>query len=176
MMRLSLLRHRPSRNVLENVADMSNWGSRLPEGHTRGVAYSFFKNVPTAHVVEISHSDAGIKVLKSYAAVDVGIALDRRNIEAQVQGSLTFGLSAAIFGGITLTDGAVDQTNFDAYPLLRMNQAPSIDVRVFERGRQIRGVGEAATPTAAPALGNAIFAATGKRIRELPFSRFFRFA
>jgi isoquinoline 1-oxidoreductase beta subunit len=175
MMRLSLLKHRPSRNVLESVAEMSNWGSSLPKGHARGVAYSFFKNALTAHVIEISHSDAGIKILKAYAAVDVGIALDRRNIEAQVQGSLTFGLSAAIFGEITLTDGAVDQTNFDAYPLLRMNQAPSIDVRVFERGRQIRGVGEAATPTAAPALGNAIFAATGKRIRELPFGKVFRF-
>jgi isoquinoline 1-oxidoreductase beta subunit len=162
--------------VLKNVAEMSDWGSRLPKGHARGVAYSFFKHVPTAHVIEISHSEAGIKVLKAYAAVDVGVALDRRNIEAQVQGSLAFGLSSAIFGEITLTDGAVDQTNFDAYPLLGMNQAPSIEVRVFERGREIRGVGEAATPTAAPALGNAIFAATGKRIRELPFGKVFRFA
>jgi isoquinoline 1-oxidoreductase beta subunit len=175
MMRLSLLKHLPSRRVLESVAEMSNWGADLPKGHARGVAYSRFKRVPTAQVIEISHSDAGIKLLKAYAAVDVGIALDRRNIEAQVQGGLTFGLSAAIFGEITVTDGVVDQTNFHTYPLLRMHQAPSIEVRILERGRQIRGVGEAAVPTAAPALGNAIFAATGKRIRELPFGKVFRF-
>jgi isoquinoline 1-oxidoreductase beta subunit len=174
-MRLSLLRHRRSRRVLETVAEMSNWGSELPRGHARGVAYSFFKRVPTAQVIEIRHSDAGIKILKSYAVVDVGIALDRGNIEAQVQGALIFGLSAAIFGEITVTDGTVDQTNFHTYPLLQMHQAPSIEVRILEGGRQPRGVGEAATPTAAPALGNAIFAATGKRIRELPFGKAFPF-
>jgi isoquinoline 1-oxidoreductase beta subunit len=175
MMRLSLLRDAPSRHVLESVAEMSNWGSDLPDGHARGVAYSFFKRLATAAVVEISHSDAGIKLLKAYAAVDVGIALDPRNIEAQVQGALAFGLSSAIFGEITVTDGTVDQTNFHNYPLLRMHQAPSIEVRIQERGKEIRGVGEAATPTAAPALGNAIFAATGKRVRELPFGKVFRF-
>jgi isoquinoline 1-oxidoreductase beta subunit len=174
-MRLSLLRHRRSRRVLEAVAEMSNWGSELPRGHARGLAYCFFKRVPTAQVTEIRVSDAGINILKSYAVVDVGIALDRGNIEAQVQGALTFGLSAALFGEITVTDGAVDQTNFDAYPLLRMHQAPSIEVRILEGGRQPRGVGEAATPTAAPALGNAIFAATGRRIRELPFGKVLRF-
>ena len=134
-----------------------------------------FKRVATATVIEVSHSDAGIKLLKAFAALDVGIALDPRNIEAQVQGALSFSLSEAIFGEITVTDHAVDQTNFDDYPLLQMHHAPSIEVRVFESGEQIRGVGEAATPTAAPALGNAIFAATGERIRELPFSRYFNF-
>ena len=92
-----------------------------------------------------------------------------------MQGGLNFGLSSAIFGEITVTDGAVDQTNFDSYPLLRMHHAPSIEVRIHESGESIRGVGEAGTPTAAPALGNAVFAATGQRIRELPFGKFFRF-
>ena len=174
-MRLSLLRHRRSRRVLEAVAEMSNWGSALPRGHARGVAYSFFKRVPTAQVIEISYSHAGIRLLKAYAAVDVGFALDRGNIQAQVQGAMTFGLSAAVFGEITVTDGAVDQANFHTYPLLQMHQAPSIEVRILEGGRQPRGAGEAATPTAAPALGNAIFAATGKRIRELPFGKAFPF-
>jgi isoquinoline 1-oxidoreductase beta subunit len=176
MMRLSVLKHAPSRQVLESVAEMSNWGSDLPEGHARGVAYALSYGVPTAAVIEITHSAGGIKLHKAFAAVDVGIALDRRNIEAQVQGALNFGLSSAIFGEITVTDGAVDQTNFDAYPLLQLHQAPSVEVRLHERGRRIKGIGEAATPTAAPALGNAIFAATGKRIRELPFRKFFRFA
>lgn len=175
LMRLSLLKHASSRQVLESVAEMSNWGSDLPKGHARGVAYSFSSGAATAEVIEISHSDAGIKLHKAYAAVDVGIALDRRNIEAQVQGGLNFGLSSAIFGEITVTDGGVDQTNFDTYPLLRMHHAPSIEVRIHESGDNIRGVGEAGTPTAAPALGNAIFAATGQRIRELPFGKLFRF-
>ncbi len=92
-----------------------------------------------------------------------------------MEGAPTFGLSSAIFGEITVTDGAVDQTNFQDYPLLRMHQAPSIEVRVHDRGKEIRGIGEAATPAAAPALGNAIFAATGDRISELPFRKAFRF-
>jgi isoquinoline 1-oxidoreductase beta subunit len=100
--------------------------------------------------------------------VDVGIALDRRNIEAQVEGALLFGLSSSIYGEITLREQAVEQTNFDDYPLLRFDQAPAVEVRVFDSGGDIRGVGEVATPAAAPALGNAIFAATGKRIRRLP--------
>ena len=174
-MRLSLLAHRPSRKVLERVAEMSGWGSDLPAGHARGLAYSFSSGAATAQVIEIVHSEAGIELTKAWAAVDVGIALDPRNIEAQVQGGVNFGLSAAIFGEITVADGAVEQTNFHAYPLLRMYQAPEIEVHIHQSGRPIKGVGEASTPTAAPALGNAIFAATGKRIRELPFGRSFRF-
>jgi isoquinoline 1-oxidoreductase beta subunit len=174
-MRLSLLTHRPSRQVLEGVAEMSSWGSELPEGHARGVAYVLFKRLATATVIEIIHSEAGIKLHKAFSAVDVGIALDPRNIEAQVQGALNFAMSASIFGEITVTDQVVDQTNFDDYPLLQMRHAPPIEVRIFESGDEIRGVGEAATPTAAPALGNAIFAATGTRIRELPFGKHFRF-
>lgn len=84
-------------------------------------------------------------------------------------------VSSAILGEITVSDGAIDQTNFDSYPLLQMHQVPEIAVRIHARDREIRGVGEIATPTAAPALGNAIYAATGKRVRELPFRRHFRF-
>ena len=174
-MRLSLLKHRPSRKVLESVAEMCDWGAALPEGHARGVAYSLSSEAATAQVVEIVSSDAGIRLHKAYAAVDVGIALDPRNIEAQVEGALLFGLSSAIFGEITVADGIVEQTNFNAYPLLQLRHAPSIEVRIHENGRVIKGVGEATTPTAAPALGNAIFAATGRRIRELPFRKSVRF-
>lgn len=175
-MRLSLLKHGVSRKVLESVAEMSNWGSDLPEGHARGLAFGLSTGAAVAEVIEISYDGAAVKIHRAYAAVDVGIALDRRNIEAQVQGALLFGLSSAIFGEITVTDGAVEQTNFDAYPLLQIRQAPSIEVRIHTRDKQIRGVGEIATPTAAPALGNAIFQATGKRVRDLPFSKHFRFA
>jgi isoquinoline 1-oxidoreductase beta subunit len=176
LMRLALLKHGPSRQVLEAVAEMSDWGSAMPEGHARGVAYALASGQATAQVIEISQSETGIRIHKAHAAVDVGVALDRRNIEGQVQGALIFGLSAAVYGEITVADGRVEQTNFGDYPLLRLGQAPSVDVRIFESGKKIFGVGEAGTPTAAPALGNAIFAATGRRIRELPFSRHVRFA
>jgi isoquinoline 1-oxidoreductase beta subunit len=176
LMRLSLLEHGPSRQVLEAVAEMSDWGSPLPEGRARGVAYALASGQATAQVIEIGQTEAGIRIHKAHAAVDVGVALDKRNIEAQVQGALIFGLSAAVFGEITVADGRVTQRNFGDYPLLRLDQAPAVEVRIFESGRKIFGVGEAGTPTAAPALGNAIFAATGTRIRELPFSRHVRFA
>jgi isoquinoline 1-oxidoreductase beta subunit len=130
----------------------------------------------TAEVIEIGESEAGIELHKAWAAVHVGIALDPRNIEAQVGGALLFGLSAAIFGEITLRDGRVEQTNFDAYPLLQLHQAPAIEVRILQGGKQIRGVGEIGTPAAAPALGNALYALTGKRVRQLPFRKSFRFA
>ena len=175
LMRLSLMKHELGREVLESVAEMSSWGSPLPEGHARGVAFCLFKKIPTAQVIEISQSPAGIRLEKAFAAVDVGIALDRRNIEAQVQGALLFGLSSAMNGEITVADQTVEETNFDSYPLLQLGQAPPVEVRIHENGEIIRGVGESATPTAAPALGNAIFAATGQRIRDLPFRNHVRF-
>lgn len=168
-MRLSLLDHGPSRAVLETVAEISNWGSALPKGHGRGVAYALSSGAATAQVVEVSRTDQGIRIEKIFAVVDVGIALDPRNIEAQVKSSILWGLCAAMHGEITVTDGRVDQSNFHDYPLLRMYQAPPIEMRTHESGAKIYGVGESGTPTAPPALGNAIFAATGQRIRELPF-------
>lgn len=174
--RLSLLRHRPSREVLERVAERSGWGSPLPEGRARGLAYARASRQATAQVLEIERTDAGIRLRKAWAVVDVGIALDPRNIEAQVQGALLFGLSAAMFGEITVADGVVTQRNFDTYPLLRLHQAPEVDVDIIESGKEIYGVGEAGTSAAAPALGNALFALTGQRIRRLPFRNAVRFA
>ncbi len=140
MMRLSLLRHAPSRQVLENVAEMSNWGSPLPPGHARGVAYALASGAATAQVIEIQHTGNEIRLLNAYVSVDVGIALDPRNIEAQVQGAANFGLCAAIFGEITVADGAVEQGNFDTYPLLTMPQSPSISVRILESGDASSGL------------------------------------
>jgi isoquinoline 1-oxidoreductase beta subunit len=168
-MRLSLLDHAPSRAVLEAVAEMSDWGSELPAGHARGLAYAHSSDAATAQVIEISLTEQGIRIDRSCAAVDVGIALDPRNIEAQVTSSVIWGLAAATEGETTVSDGSVDQSNFNDYLVMRMRQAPRVDVRIHESGGAIYGVGESATPTAAPALGNAIFALTGRRIRELPF-------
>ncbi len=169
--RLQLINHEPSRTVLEAVRDASGWGEPLPDGHARGVAFVLSFGVPCAQVIEVRADAAGITLVHAWAAVDVGIALDPRNIEAQVIGGLNFGLAAAMYGEITVADGRVEQTNFHDYPSLRFNQAPPVHVSILEHGEHIRGIGEPGTPPAAPALGNAIFAATGQRIRELPFRK-----
>jgi isoquinoline 1-oxidoreductase beta subunit len=147
----------------------------LPDGHARGVSYALSSGAATAQVIEVSNKKDGIRIEKVFVAVDVGIALDPVNIKAQVQSSVIFGLCAAMHGEITVTNGKVDQTNYHDYMIMRMNQVPSIEVRIHESGSKIFGVGESGTPTGPPALGNAIFALTGKRIRELPFSHSIKF-
>ena len=175
-MRLDLVSHPASKKVLEAVADISNWGSALPEGHARGVAFSLSFGVPVAEVLEVAMQGDAVKIVKAYAAVDVGTALDPRNIEAQVMSGINFGLAAAMMGEITVDGGKVKQTNFHTYNSIRMNQAPEVAVKILENGDRIRGIGEPGLPPAAPALANAIFAATGKRIRELPLNKHIRFA
>lgn len=175
-MRLAMMTHGPSRAVLEAVAELSNWGSDLPDGHARGVAFVLSFGVPVAEVIEVADTGNGVRIVNAWAAVDVGTALDPANIEAQVQSGINFGLAAAISGEITIGDGRIQQTNFHQFDAIRMNQAPAITVRVLENGDRIRGIGEPGTPPAAPALANAIFAATGRRIRELPLSKHVRFA
>ena len=175
-MRLKLMTDEPSRRVLEAVAAMSNWGETLPEGHGRGVAFVLSFGVPVAEVIEVVNTPNGIKIVSVSAAVDVGTALDPRNIEAQVQSGINFGLTAAMMGDITIKKGRIEQTNFHNYGSMRMNQAPTIKVRILENQSRIRGIGEPGTPPAAPALANAIFAASGQRIRELPFNKHVRFA
>ena len=170
-MRLALLSHEPSRKVLSAVAAMSGWDRPLAAGRGRGVAFHLCRGVPVAQVVEITTTKEGVKIDKVFVAVDVGTALDPRNIEAQLQSGVIFGLSAALYGEITFAKGAAEQTNFDSYPVLSMQQAPEIAVKVLENGGTIRGAGETGVPPAAPALANAIFHATGKRIRELPLRK-----
>ncbi len=174
-MRLRLISHKPSQKVLEAAAELANWGRDLPNGHGLGLAFTLSFGVPTVEIVEVASTENGIKILNVYAAVDVGTALDPRNIEAQVISGINFGLAAAMMGEITVKDGKVEQTNFHDYDAIRMHQAPDIAVKILEYGDTIRGIGEPGTPPAAPALGNAIFAATGKRIRELPFNKQVRF-
>ena len=174
-MRLRLLSHEPSLEVVRAVKKMSSWGRKLPEGHGLGVAFVHSFGVPTAQVFEVSQSKYGIKLEKIWVAVDVGIALDPKNIEAQVTGGIIYGLSAAIMGQITVEDGQVAQSNFHDFEILRLYQTPEIEVKILENQRNISGIGEPGTPPAAPALANAIFAATGQRIRELPMNKFIDF-
>lgn len=173
--RLSQIDHEPSRKVLEAVAEMSGWGSKAP-GRAKGVAFCMSFGVPTAQVIEVENTTEGLRMTGAWIAADVGIALDPGNIEAQLQGGMVFGLSAAIRGEITFADGMAEQANFWDYEPLRLSQCPPIRVQVLENQPHIRGIGEPGTPPAAPALGNAIFALTGQRLRDLPFARAVTFA
>jgi isoquinoline 1-oxidoreductase subunit beta len=175
--RLRLLRdtHPPSVAVVEAAAQMAGWGDPLPPGRARGVAFCLSYGSPTAQVVQIARTDRGIAVEKVWCAQDVGMALDPGNIEAQIQSGIIFGLSAAMAGEITFAGGAVEQSNFHDYDAMRMNRCPTIETRILQSGH-LGGVGEPGTPPIAPALGNAIFALTGQRIRELPFRRSIDFA
>jgi isoquinoline 1-oxidoreductase subunit beta len=174
--RLRQIAHAPSRKVIEAVAAASNWGGPLPAARARGIAFALSFGVPVAEVIEVEQTEAGIKLANIWAAVDVGVALDPRIIESQVQSAIIFGLSAAIRGEITFSEGMVEQTSFPDYEPLRLYQCPPINVSILENGDRIRGIGEPGTPPAAPALANAIFALTGQRIRSLPLSREIAFA
>jgi len=175
-MRLELMNNDVCKTVLETAAKMSGWGRTLPAGHALGCAFSLSFGVPTAEVLEIKQTDTGIKITKAWAVVDVGIPLDPGNIEAQVFGGLNYGLAAAMMGEISVENGVIAQSNFHDYDSLRMYQAPNVEVKILDNGEHIHGIGEPGTPPAAPALGNAIFALTGQRIRELPMGKFITFA
>jgi isoquinoline 1-oxidoreductase beta subunit len=124
-----------------------------------------------AACAEVSVSDAGVlKIHRIVAATDSGHAVNPQQIEAQVEGSFAYGLSAALYGEITVKDGRIAQTNFSDYPVLRMDEMPAVETIVMPSGGFWGGVGEPTISVAAPAVLNAIFAATGKRIRELPLS------
>ncbi|MDQ2093928.1 xanthine dehydrogenase family protein molybdopterin-binding subunit [Rhodalgimonas zhirmunskyi] len=170
--RLRLCIDPTARNVLEAVGEMSGWsGGAIGEGRGRGLAMTVSFGVPCAEVVEVSAGEDGIKIEKVWVAVDVGRVVDPVNFEGLVKGGVVFGLGHAMFAEMTFAGGAVEQRNFDSYPYMRLGQCPEIEVRGLETGPKIRGVGEPPVPPAAPALGNAIFAATGKRLREMPFAK-----
>ncbi|MBO29206.1 MAG: isoquinoline 1-oxidoreductase [Rhodobacteraceae bacterium] len=169
--RIRLMQHDVSRKVLEAVAEMSDWGSPLPPGKGRGVAFVESFAAPVAEVVEVSATERGIRIDKVWVACDVGTVVDPVNFENLVQGGVVFGLGHAINAQITYADGMAEQTNYHAHEGMRLYQCPQIFVRGLENGKQVRGIGEPPVPPAAPALANAIFAATGQRIREMPFDK-----
>lgn len=176
-LRLELVRpeHAPSAAVLDAVAQMSGWGTPLPAGRARGVAFCHSFGTPVAEVVELAQTEAGIRLERVSVACDPGTALDPGILEAQMTSGALFGLSAAVMGEITFADGKAQQGNFPDYDALRMSGAPEVAVRILQSGG-IGGAGEVATPPAAPALANALFALTGRRARRLPLMRDFAFA
>ena len=170
--RLRLMPDSPSRKVLEAVAQMSNWqGAKLGDGRGRGVAFVESFGVPCAQVVEVTKTEQGIRIDKVWVALDVGKVIDPVNFDNQVKGAVVWGLGHAMNCEITYSDGMPQQTNFHAYQGMRLYQCPVIEVKGLENGAKIRGAGEPPVPPAAPALANAIFAATGMRLREMPFSK-----
>ncbi len=173
--RIRLMDHAPSRRVLEEVARMSNWGETLPEGTAKGVAFVESFGVPTAEVVQVTDTPDGIRIDKVWIAADVGRVLDPVNFENQMQGGVVFGLGHAMNCEITYADGIAEQENYYAHEGMRLHQCPEIFVEGLENQDQIRGIGEPPVPPAAPALANAIFAATGQRLREMPFNKFVDF-
>lgn len=176
-MRLQMTADFPvAQQVLKTLGELANWAQPMPAGKARGLALSLSFGTTAAQVVEISQSEKGIRIDKVYCVADVGIALDPRNIEAQVSSGIIFGLSAAIMSEITFADGAVLQSNFHDYDALRMRQIPSIHVQILQNGEKLSGIGEPGTPPAIAALANAVFALTGQRIRSLPLNKQVKFA
>lgn len=155
--------------VLEEAAKRGGWGTPLPAGTGRGIAIVESFGSIVAHVTEAKLKEDGTpKVLKVTAVVDCGTVVNPRNGEAQVMGGIVMGLSTAIGEAITLEKGAVQQRNFNDYPVLQLADAPAVDVHFINSGAEMGGLGEPGLPPAAPALANALFAATGKRVRQLP--------
>jgi len=171
--RLKLLKDQPRYlKVLEKVAKNANWGEPLPKNHGLGLAIhkSFGSIVST--VIKVSSNASGIiKLEKAWIVIDCGKVVNPDIVKAQMEGGFIFGLSAALGEEITLKDGRVEQSNFHDYSILRLKGSPKISVEIIESGSEIGGVGEPAVPLAAPALTNAIFSASGERIRSLPLSK-----
>lgn len=164
-----LEQHPRAIKVLQMLREKSGWDSPLAPGHGRGLALTSCFSTYAAQVAEVSVSAGGdVKVHKVTTVVDCGIAINPDSVVAQVQGGTVFGLSAALFSNITFKDGKIEQANFDTYRVLRINEMPQIETWRIESSESPGGLGEVSTVTIAPAVVNAIFAATGKRLRTLP--------
>jgi isoquinoline 1-oxidoreductase beta subunit len=169
-LRRKLLANQPRmKAVLELAAQKANWGSKLPPGVGRGIATHFSFDSYVAQVVEASVGKGGaVRVHRVVCALDCGLVINPDTVRAQIEGGIIFGLTAALKTEITLKEGRVEQGNFDDYQMLRIFESPEIAVHIVPSGENPTGVGEPGVPPVAPALANAIFAATGKRVRRLP--------
>ena len=171
--RMKLLSGKPRfQKVLEKVMRESKWGRILPKGHGLGISIHKTRGSIAGAVIEVSTDVNGILNLnKAWIAIDCGKVINPNTVRAQMEGGFTFGLSATLGEEITLKDGRVEQSNFHDYSILRLKGSPDISVEIIESGNEIGGVGEVAVPLAAPALTNAIFSSSGRRIRSLPLSK-----
>jgi isoquinoline 1-oxidoreductase beta subunit len=152
------------------AAQKAGWGTPLPEGRARGIAVHESFHSCVAQVAEVSRQGDGYKVERVVCAVDCGLAINPGIVVAQIESGIIYGLSAASSGAITLKEGAVEQSNFNDYPVLRMSQAPKIEVYILASKAKPSGIGEPGVPPIMPAVCNAIAALTGKPVRALPLS------
>jgi isoquinoline 1-oxidoreductase beta subunit len=159
------------RRVIELAAQKADWGKPLPKGMGRGIAAHFGYGSYVAQVAEVSYdaSEGGLRVKRVVCAIDCGLAVNPNGVQAQMESAINFGLAATLKSAITVEHGRVQQNNFNDYEVLRMSDAPpTIDVHIVPSSDPPGGCGEPGVPPIAPAVGNAIFAATGKRVRKLP--------
>jgi isoquinoline 1-oxidoreductase beta subunit len=168
--RRSLLAKSPrAKAVLDLAAAKAGWGQPLPKGSGRGVSLQFVFGSYLAQVAEVEVAkDGTVRVRRIVCAMDCGTVVNPDTVRAQIQSGAMFGATAALYGEITLKDGRVEQTNFDTYQMLRINEAPAIEVHIVQSSEPPGGMGETGTSGIVPAIGNAIFAATGKRLRKMP--------
>lgn len=160
-----------TKKLLTKLKELSNWDQPLPKNKGRGVGQWKFFGCQCGQVVEVSY-DPGKKTItidKVTALIDLGTVVNPDNVKNQIEGAIIMALSAAVKTGITFKNGRVEQNNFYDNPVPRINEAPPIEVHILADGSRMKGVGEPGVPPFAPALGNAIFAATGKRLRKMPF-------
>jgi len=158
------------KNVLKIATKNAGWGKKLPEGHAYGLAvhYSFYTYV--ASVVEVSVINNKVKVHNVFTVIDCGTVVNKNTVTAQMEGSAIFGMSLAFYGKITAKNGAIEQSNYHDYKMVRMNELPKTHVEIVESTERPTGVGEPGVPVIAPAIVNAIFKVTGKRCYNLPLS------
>jgi len=168
--RLALLDKTPrAKAVVALAAEKAGWGQKLPPRVGRGVSVQNAFATPMAQVAEVEVAkDGTVRVRRVVCAVDCGIVVNPDTVRAQIQSAVMFGITAALYGEITLKNGRVEQSNFDSYQMLRMNEAPDVEVHIVQSQESPGGMGEAGTSAIVPAVANAIFAATGKRLRRLP--------
>ncbi|TMB17273.1 MAG: xanthine dehydrogenase family protein molybdopterin-binding subunit, partial [Deltaproteobacteria bacterium] len=167
-----------ARTVLDVAAKAAGWGQPLPAGRGRGVSllYSGWGSY-LAQVAEVAVSKSGeVRVHRIVCAVDCGTVVNPDTVKAQIEGGIVFGVSGALYGEVTLKNGRVEQSNFNNVRVLRINETPAIEVHLVRNGEAPGGIGEPGTAVTAPAVANAVFAATGKRIRTLPLERQLRSA
>ena len=166
--RMLLPKESRERRALDLAAEKFGWGKALPKGHAAGIAVHQSFGSFVAQAAEVSVEAGAVKVHRVVCAIDCGPVVNPMTVEAQMQSGIIYGLSAALHGELTLKDGHVEQSNFHDYPVLRLNEAPKIEVHVVASTDKMGGCGEPGTPPIAPAVANAVFALTGKRLRKLP--------
>ena len=165
--RIDMLDNARYRKVIEVVVEKSNWNAPRKKGTAKGVAIAERSGAHFAQVVEVKKIGKQIVPVKITTAIDVGICINPDTVKAQTEGSIVMGLGA-VYAGLTVSKGAIAEQNFNTYPLLKMNQCPQIETYIIDRDAPPDGAGESGLPTVAPALVNAIYELTGKRIRKLP--------